>query len=230
MEERLNASTPVAGTKLIAGLFFTVIGVLLTADNLDLFNAGAILRYWPAVIVFAGLVQVARPGRRVVGVILTVIGASLLAHSAGWLRVTIFDLWPLLLILAGAVMVARALGVRAPLEGARDERDILAILGVQKVASTSPDFAGGRVAAFMGGVEFDLTGAGITKSPAVIEVFVMWGGVEIYVPDGWEVIGEVVPVMGGFEVKTGAAANPQQRLIVRGMALMGGIEVKRRKS
>jgi hypothetical protein len=44
------------------------------------------------------------------------------------------------------------------------------------------------------------------------------------------VVGEVIPVMAGFEVKTSPVAAPQKKLIVRGAALMAGIEVKRRQS
>jgi len=82
----------------------------------------------------------------------------------------------------------------------------------------------------MGGVELDLTDATMTQSPAVIEAFAMWGGIEISVPETWEVTGEVVPFMGGFEIKVAPVGAPQRRLIVRGTAIMGGIEVKRRKS
>jgi hypothetical protein len=55
----------------------------------------------------------------------------------------------------------------------------------------------------------------------------MWGGIEIRVPEAWSVSGRVVPILGGFEDKTrpaqGATAH---RLVVRGFAIMGGIEIK----
>jgi Domain of unknown function (DUF5668)/Cell wall-active antibiotics response 4TMS YvqF len=230
MEETLNNHrNPVAGTKLIVGLFFAAVGVLMTADNLDLFDAWKILRWWPAVILLVGVIKLADPGRRLAGVILTVFGVLLLAASLEWWwRFSIFDLWPLLLIGAGAAMVARALGVRAGVGVAREGGgDIVAILGVRKEAPR--EFNGARVAAVMGGVELDLSEANLAQSPAIIECFAIWGGIEIRVPDGWEVVGELVPIMGGFEVSTAPAADPQKQLIVRGLALMGGVDVKRRK-
>ena len=51
-------------------------------------------------------------------------------------------------------------------------------------------------------------------------------GVEVLVPYEWEIVGEVVPVMGGFEVKVRPAAPTGKQLIVRGAAVMGGVEVK----
>jgi hypothetical protein len=228
MEERLNRPLPIAGTKLIVGLFFAVLGVLWTADNLALLRADDYLRFWPAILVLIGLVKFADPGRRVFGAIITIVGASLLAYTAGWLRFTIFDFWPLLLIALGAAIVARALGLRLPSSPASDVGQIWAVLTARKINNTSHDFTGGGVFAFMGGCELDLTEADIAHSPAVIDVFAMWGGIEIYVPDSWEVIGEVVPFMAGFEMRSAPAGNPDRQLIVRGGVVMGGIEVKRR--
>ena len=87
-------------------------------------------------------------------------------------------------------------------------------------------FRGGELTAFMGGCDIDLRQAAI-HGEAVIDVFAMWGGIDIRVPDDWRVIGRVTPIMGGFEDKTrpprGAAAHT---LVIRGFVLMGGVEVK----
>jgi len=226
MEERLNQPLRISGTKLIVGLFFAVAGLLMTADNLDLLDASRYLRFWPVVLLVVGLIKLADPGRRLLGVILTVVGASLLANFAGWVPITVFDLWPLLLIAAGIGLVARAFGMRRA--DGQDARHIWAILSSPKIVSTNREFTGARIAAFMGGCELDLTQADIVDGPAVVECFAMMAGIEITVPDDWEVIGEVVPVMAGFEIKAAPAATPRRQLIVRGTALMAGIEVKRR--
>jgi len=60
----------------------------------------------------------------------------------------------------------------------------------------------------------------------VIETIAVWGGIEILVPYEWEIVGEVVPVMGGFEVKVRPSASTGKQLIVRGAAVMGGVNVK----
>ena len=80
--------------------------------------------------------------------------------------------------------------------------------------------------AFMGGCAIDLRQAAI-HGEAVIDVFAMWGGIEISVPDTWTVIDRVTPIMGGVEDSTRAPGNPQgHTLIVRGVVVMGGIEIK----
>lgn len=222
----------VASTKLIIGIFFAVVGVLMTAANLGWWEAEHLLSYWPAVIILVGLVKVFEPGRWMVGTVIAAIGLVILAGSAGWLRVSIFDLWPILLILFGGAMVARALGFRpeAALGGATSSgNDVWAILSTRKLVNDSPEFRGTRLSAVMSGIKLDLTRAGIAQSPAVIDCFAMWAGIEIHIPETWDVIGEVVPFMGGFEVRTSPVADPRKQLIVRGTAVMAGIEVKRKK-
>ena len=225
MEDTLNRPKDFGGAKLIIGIFFVIHGLLLAADNLGLLAAWDYLRYWPAVVLLVGIYKLWQPGRQLAGAILTIIGGSLLAQNAGLLRLSIFDLWPLLLIIAGIAIIARATGFEVPAGGSRN---IVAVVASRKVAPR--EFAGARIAAVMGGCQLDLTDSDLTQNPAVVEAFAMWGGVEIFVPETMEVIGEVVPFMGGFDVKVAPVGTPQRQLIVRGTAIMGGIEVKRRKS
>jgi predicted membrane protein len=225
MEDTLNRQTQFGGAKLIIGTFFVLHGLLLAADNLGLLDAWRYLRYWPAVILLVGIYRLWQPGRQLAGIILTVAGASLLAQSVGLLRLSIFDLWPLLLIIGGIAIIARATGFEV---SSGDTRNILAVFTARKIAPR--EFDGARIVAVMGGCELDLTDADMKNSPAVIEAFTMWGGIEIFVPDTWEILGEVVPVMAGFEVKVAPVGTPQHQLIVRGTAIMAGIEIKRRRS
>jgi hypothetical protein len=102
----------------------------------------------------------------------------------------------------------------------------MAILGGVSRGNNSRAFRGADLLAIMGGCQLDLRQAAI-NGEAVIEVFVMWGGIEIRVPEDWTVSSRIVPLMGGVEDKTrppqGATAH---RLILRGFAIMGGVEIK----
>lgn len=223
MEARLE-STPAfrSGTKLILGLFFTAVGILLTADNLDVLNADHYLRFWPVILVLIGFLKLVQPsGNRVFGGVLVLIGAGLLADAMGWVSFSPFDLWPLVLIIVGGSLVARSLGA-VPDAGSPN----FALFANRRVVETSREYRGGKYSAMLGGYELDLTGAEIGPSPAILECYAFWAGIEILVPDGWEVVGEVVPVMAGFDVKTTPPAAGAKKLIVRGNALMAGIEVK----
>ena len=102
----------------------------------------------------------------------------------------------------------------------------MAILGAFIRGSNSQAFRGADLTAIMGGCEIDLRNAAI-HGEATIDVFALWGDIEIRVPEDWTIESRVMPVLGGVEDKTrapkGASAH---RLILRGFAIMGGVEVK----
>jgi hypothetical protein len=101
-----------------------------------------------------------------------------------------------------------------------------ALLGAVKRRSTSRDFRGGYATAVMGGCEIDLRDAAIACSPVVIETFAWWGGIEIKVPREWTVVTEGTAILGAFEDKTTQRAPGGQTLVVRGVVIMGGVEIK----
>jgi len=105
--------------------------------------------------------------------------------------------------------------------------NVVAIMGGVTRGNNSPSFRGADLLAIMGGLEIDLRKAAI-HGEAVIDLFVMWGGIEIRVPEDWTVTSHVVPLMGGVEDKTRPpqTAHIQHNLVLRGVALMGGVEIK----
>jgi predicted membrane protein len=88
-------------------------------------------------------------------------------------------------------------------------------------------FRGADTTAFMGGCELDLRDALMGAGElAVVDVFVIMGGVNIFVPPNWTVSQEVVPLLGGVHDKTRSVpSNPAQHLLVRGTVVMGGVEI-----
>jgi hypothetical protein len=90
-------------------------------------------------------------------------------------------------------------------------------------------FAGAEATAIMGGVELDLRYSAMDADEVIIDTFALWGGIEIWVPPSWEIVSQGLPLMGAFEDKTHVvthAGSRQPRLIVRGVAIMGGVEIK----
>lgn len=81
--------------------------------------------------------------------------------------------------------------------------------------------------AVFGGVDLDLREA-VFESP-VVEINGIWcfGGLEIKVPEGVEVRNEVMGIFGGSEVKDVGDPQPGAPvLVLRGVALFGGVTVK----
>jgi predicted membrane protein len=123
-------------------------------------------------------------------------------------------------------------GDMPPASGPRTRRNnsrmnVMAIMGGVSRGNNSTAFRGADLLAIMGGLEIDLRKAAI-HGEAVIDLFVMWGGIEIRVPEDWTVTSHVVPLMGGVEDKTRPPqmAHAPHQLVLRGVALMGGVEIK----
>jgi predicted membrane protein len=102
-----------------------------------------------------------------------------------------------------------------------------AMLGSCKRRWAKSVFRGAEMTAFMGGCELDLREALMSVGElAVVDVFVIMGGVNILVPPHWTVSQEIVPLMGGVHDKTHSVpSNPAQHLLVRGTVVMGSVEI-----
>ncbi|MEO5894244.1 MAG: DUF5668 domain-containing protein [Vicinamibacterales bacterium] len=217
---------------LMFGLMFIFLGVVFTLDKLDIGRAEDYLRYWPAGLIALGLAKLWQVrgghGNPIGGVIFTFIGSWMLLERLEIVGRSVLYFWPLFLVFVGGMIVWQ--GLRGRRErgsaSANDTVNAVAILSGVKRGSNSTTFRGGELSAFMGGCEVDLRNASI-NGDATIDVFAMWGGIEIRVPENWTIVGQVTPLLGGFEDQTRAPQTATaHRLTVRGMVVMGGVEIK----
>ncbi|MFN8587136.1 MAG: DUF5668 domain-containing protein [Candidatus Eisenbacteria bacterium] len=233
-----GSGRPRLGGRLVFGLAITTLGVLWTLDNLFGVDADAIISWWPTLLVLFGLMKLTGIGtdkRTIPGAIFTIAGLLLLGNKMhlSWWHVGIGDLWPLMLIFFGVSVVLRAMRHPDPAADEDDDRFVrtFALMGGAVRRNRSTAFRGGDLSAMMGGVELDLRDAQMADGRAVVEVFAMWGGIEIIVPPDWRVESDVTPIMAGYEDDTrlDPGVEPAGVLVVRGFAVMGGIEVRNSK-
>lgn len=217
--------------QLIMGLLIVFVGLAFTLDNLGVADAEQYLRYWPVALIALGLAKLWQSCDGhcgLGGVILIIAGSWLLLNSLMLVRLSFWEFWPMVLVLFGASLVWRSLRGRTAGSGTDSSSVVsaVAVLGGVKRGNNSKTFRGGDLTAVLGGCEVDLRQAAI-DGEAVIDVFAMWGGIELRVPEDWTVDSRVTPLLGGVEDKTrppqGATTH---RLTLRGFAIMGGIEVK----
>jgi hypothetical protein len=83
--------------------------------------------------------------------------------------------------------------------------------------------------AVMGGAELDFREAVLAPGVTDVQVFAMWGGIDIIVPPGMRVESHGLALMGGFDhvedVREGPDDPDAPLLRITGVALMGGVEV-----
>lgn len=84
--------------------------------------------------------------------------------------------------------------------------------------------------ALMGGGEIDMRDARFSEQTVTIHVVTIMGGVEITVPEDANVRVTGVGIMGGFDQAARGEGRPgAPTIVIDGMALMGGVEIKRKR-
>ena len=113
----------------------------------------------------------------------------------------------------------------------------LAIMGGCERAGAWTLPADHTAVALMGGIEIDLREATLQSNQTTIRAFAVMGGIDILVPDDIHLEVEGLGIMGGFAEESGEwAPDPRPvrqappgapRVRVTGLALMGGVGVRR---
>jgi predicted membrane protein len=228
--------------QLLFGLLVIFLGVVFTLNNVGVIESDEYIRYWPAFLVLYGVVNMierqSSSGRLWAGLWI-VIGTVWLLNNLDITHVHLWDYWPLILVVIGIGMMRgsfprgrrfqRFTGAIASESTGTDQDSFIngvAILGGFKRSNNSQDFLGGELTAIMGGAELDLRDASIQKGEAVLDIFAFMGGAKIRVPDDWTIVLRGVPILGGFEDKTRPPkVDTGKRLVIKGMAIMGGAEI-----
>jgi len=219
--------------RLVLGIIVMVLGLTLALDNFGLFHVRNIFRLWPLVLVAVGLTrlqQSVRHGGRPEGYVMALVGTGLLLMNFGLLSFR--QVLAFLLLTVGAVIVFRAWRqgnqpLPDALSDASQRMDAFALLGGVHRVSRATEFRGGSASAALGGCDIDLREASMPDGgSAVLDTLAIMGGIEVRVPEDWSVETRGMAVLGGFEDKTRRPLDDRKKLVITGLAVMGGVEVK----
>jgi predicted membrane protein len=227
------------GGGMLWGVILTLLGLGLLLDHMGIISIDRLWRFWPLLMVLAGVINLRARERRFWGLLLILVGAFLQCRELGLPYFGWVQFWPLVFICAGLLLMWNALEGRArPVSssaGNGDPRNSLneaVVFGGIERRITTQDFQGGRVNAVFGGVEIDLTDANIQGDEAVLEINAVFGGVELRLPHTWQVAFRGSPIFGGITDKTRTRPpnDPENQklkvLVLTGAVVFGGIEVK----
>jgi hypothetical protein len=214
--------------RLVIGLMITAVGVIFLLDRWGVAQAETLLEWWPVAFLVLG-VSALFSGSWLGALIWFIAGTILLLPMFGLPTIGIWralGLWPLMISVAGVTLVRQALRP-LPKNVFGESASIFragAFMSGNSHSIGSRDFLGGEAVACMGGCEIDLRNAEMRGDEASVDVLAFWGGIDLKIPPEWTVENEVTPVLGSFEDRTGGG-DGKKRLIVRGSAIMGGVEV-----
>jgi len=215
---------------LVIGVVITLVGSLLILDRLGVVAFRLLFDLWPLLLTFFGLSVVVQALRR-----------NSAAEGTSPAQPIIGPGLVLLLVVV-SLLGWRVNEQRAAHESAPPSDVTLSLFGVfgeDTRASSSADFQGADMVSVMGATRLDLRQAQLAEGrEVVVDVMGVMGGVEIFVPQDWTVDVRTVTIMGGVRDRRqastreaesttdGSAAPAAPRLIVKGMVVMGGLEIK----
>jgi predicted membrane protein len=226
-----SARSGVAG-----GLVLVAVGVLLLLHQNGILRFSDIWKLWPLALVAGGVVRLTQPGSnsQFMGGVLVVLGLVLEAAEFHVIPYSVWSLWPLGIIAAGLMLLWQSLQpknenpewIKADSKG--PAVDNFAIFGGGERRISTADFVRADLLTLFGGYKLDLRKAGMKGTSAVIDATAIFGGVEIIVPEHWNVIVRGVGIFGGYGDESRHPSNSETapELIVQGVAIFGGVAIK----
>jgi predicted membrane protein len=238
-------------SRLFIAILLIGAGTLLFLSNLGLLPAFNVWDFWPLIFVIAGIGKFV--GERcatgkAIGVVMTAGGTLFLLVTLGVLHVRAHDdSWPISLVLlaAGAIAFIKVLESNergrpqvgfpqeapAPSAVSPDEVNEHVVLGAVKRKIQSANFRGGKLECILGSIDLNFRRAEISsvERSATIAVKVVFGSVELRVPETWRVVTQAADVFGSIEDKTIANKSPGfdgPTLVIVGSVAFGSIEIK----
>ena len=245
--------------KTVDGLILIAIGILFGLQSLGWIDGFEIWEFWPLILIVVGINHVIRPrqpGHRTWGIFEIAFGLFFLLRTLGVFWISFWKVWPIFFVFAGLHLIWQAWysrrpgapgiverapeGAMAGLEptrGLRDEPSVsrkldeLAVFGGGDRVVRTDDFRGGDVCVVFGGFDIDLREAVMAGDAATIDVFVCFGGLDLRVPENWNVVIQASPIFGSSEYKPppGGPLTPaadRKTLTITGAVIFGGVEVK----
>lgn len=221
-------NTPKLHGRIIAGIILILIGAFFFLDNYDLIYIPSHFIRWQYLLIIVGLLYLGLAHNKTAGIILVAIGVFGLYPG----------LWPLIFVLIGVKIIwGRRLSVlrmRHPLNDidANESNyiDQINLFGGGKKFLTTDQFKGGSIISIFGGSEVNMQNCQLAEGVNTLEVTSIFGGSTLIMPADWNIEVDVLPLFGGFSDNRIKDPNAKfindKKLIIKGVALFGGGEIK----
>ncbi|MFN4084116.1 MAG: LiaF transmembrane domain-containing protein [Bacteroidia bacterium] len=228
MENKNNSS------KLFTGIILITIGIVWMLRIADV-NIPEWLASWQMLLIGIGLFIGSQSNFKGTGFLFPLlIGLFFLADEfyLKELSLTKF-IWPALIIIFGVLIIFKP-GFKnrfskqsktSDTSTESNQLNLEIIMSGVKKSIYSDDFKGGLINCVMGGVDLNLRNIKINGT-ATINTNTILGGIKLTLPDNVTVKSEMQTILGGIEDKRyNANENAEAILILKGSAILGGIEI-----
>jgi predicted membrane protein len=223
----------------IIGVILVLVGLCLVLRNTGFFPdfIDHVVFSWPMLLVSIGLVMTLGASEKTSGVIVMAVGGFFLIPMIFRETFHAYNMfWPSIFIIVGIIFMVSKRGNwnRATLNSkgiiGDDYIDYVNVFSGGERQIVSENFKGGRISAVFGGMELDLTKAKLAPGSNEIEIACVFGGATLIVPDDWNILIQVTPILGGFsdsrKLIPGRAVDTTRQLVIKGAVVFGGGEIK----
>ena len=213
------------------GIILVLLGAGFLLDKMAIISFSDLLStYWPIILIIIGIKHLfSKEDSYTSGIVLTLVGAFFLLRNLGLLPTDFWKyFWPAVLILVGILIIfGRSRGGGVPISKADDFNHFVILSGLAS-RSISKDFRGGKATAILGGIDLDLRDARIVRESAYLELTAAFGGIDLKVPEEWNVVVTGTPILGGWENKTKTPVGTSENiptLNIKCFAMFGGVGI-----
>jgi predicted membrane protein len=230
--------------RFIIGILLVIAGFILILEKTTVLPAPLdnfiddIIFSWQMLLIVIGVITLAGSGNKTPGIVLIAVGGFFLLPElfSDYFRSFNF-FWPALFIVIGVVLLinSRRLGDRLQYStGSKaDMIDYVNVFSGAERQLITENFMGGKVTSVFGGGEVDLTRSSLAPGNNIVEITCIFGGTTLIVPESWNVIIDVTPILGGFsdgrKIGSDVIRDTTRSLTVKGVVIFGGGELKCRK-
>jgi predicted membrane protein len=225
-----------ADKRLIVGIIIILAGAALLASNFTDYTY-EIRRYilrWEMLLIGIGLIAILTNESKGFGFVVLAVGAAFYLKSLTNWDFNFWQLfWPSILIVVGlAIMFHRKSHKRfhSFSQSSADVLDEATVFGGSEKMIHTDNFQGGKITSIFGGQKLIFTKAKLASGQNILELFALFGGFELVIPEEWDVKVKITPIFGGFVDKR--ISSPQsseegnKELIIVGTVIFGGGEIK----
>lgn len=227
--------------RILAGLVFLFFGLLLLMKwaGVDIpFEIPSDLISWKTILMALGLFFLAS-GNRSTGLVMLLIGGVFFIRDR-----YDFTLQEIAMVVIAVLLVLAGLFLLFPKLLAKRRKAFTAVTDTDSTMRAihifsggtrfvkSESFAGGEVVCIFGGADIRFSGSALAPGSNTLHVSCIFGGCDIYVPEDWTVKLDTTNLFGDASDKRLSQSEniekpPEKVLVIKGIALFGGVEVKK---
>ena len=223
-------------SKILWGIVFITIGLILGLNALEITNINLFFNgWWTLFIIIPCFIDLFKDKDKTGNIIGLLIGILLLLACQDILS---FDIIlklaiPVILVIIGLSFIFKDIinskvknEIKKLNKNSNDNNDYCATFGRVTVDFTNEEFKGCSLSAIFGAATCDIRKSKINKD-VVINASSIFGGIEIFVPDGYKVKVSSTSIFGGVENEyNNNDTDAAKTIYINATCIFGGIEIK----